>query len=45
MTPGTLLGIRVLRCRMRVKCKSPVSKVEAEHAEAHGRARGLDERA
>lgn len=39
-----MLGIRVLSCRMKVKCRSSGSTVEAEHTEAHGRAReGVDE--
>lgn len=35
-----MLGIRVLSCRMKVKCRSSRSTVEAEHTEPHGRARG-----
>lgn len=33
-------GIRVLSCRMRVRCRWTSSTVEAEQTEAQGRARG-----
>lgn len=36
-----MLGIRVLSCRMKARCRCSRSTVEAEHAEAHGRARGF----
>lgn len=40
-----MLGIRVLSCRMKVKCRCVRATVEAEHAEAHGRARAFGGRA
>lgn len=36
-----MLGIRVLSCRMKAKCRSSRSTVEAEHAGTHGREKGF----